>query len=97
MAWVDPNFRAVGRLARYGSVPANTRNDRLVAAFRALPALRFDAAQAARAGVPSPTQRSSSPRRLADAPSNGTADLQVARCVNARPSERRRNRCGQLA
>ena len=46
--WVDPNFDAMGALGKYGSVPANTRTDRLVAVFRSLAAMDFEASQARR-------------------------------------------------
>ena len=48
--WIDPSFERMGRLGeRYGGVPANTRNDRLVRAMRKLgPAVDFDADQARR-------------------------------------------------
>ena len=45
VAWVEPSFERMGRLAAYGSVPANTRSDRLLRVFRSLPALNFDASQ----------------------------------------------------
>ena len=48
IAWVDPSFEEMGRLAEYGSVPANTRNDRLMTMFRSLAPLNFDSAQARR-------------------------------------------------
>ena len=34
IAWIDPNFDDMGRMSTYGSVPANTRNDFLLNAFR---------------------------------------------------------------
>ena len=44
--WIDPCFERLGRLGeRYASVPANTRNDRLVSMFQSLPALNFEASQ----------------------------------------------------
>jgi len=44
VGWIEKgDFITMGRLGeRYSSVPANTRNDRLVGAFRALPLLEFD-------------------------------------------------------
>lgn len=49
VTWIDPSF-STGRLSRYGSVPANTRNDRLCRAFQSLPHLQFAPRQASRAG-----------------------------------------------
>lgn len=64
--WIDPAAPGTcGRLGRYGSVPANTRNDRLIEAFQGLPALRFDHYQARRV----------SGTRLLDADPMGTEPL----------------------
>ena len=71
-AWVDPNFKQMGRLGRYGSVPANTRTDRLLSVFRSLPALDFDAAQARRRAAPNVT------RVLSDGEPLGTEPLQAS-------------------
>jgi len=50
IGWVDRDrFSSVGRLGdRYASVPANTRNDQLVAAFESIPAFEFEERQAVR-------------------------------------------------
>lgn len=72
VAWVERSFERMGRLAAYGSVPANTRNDRLVNVFRSLPDFSFDASQARR------RERSDDGPLLSDAEPQGTLPLQAS-------------------
>lgn len=69
IGWVEAGeFETMGRLgANYGSVPANTRNDRIVAAFESLAAFEFASSQRKRLG---PT--------LLAAPRSETARLQLS-------------------
>jgi hypothetical protein len=63
VGWVSASpWADVGRLGRYGGVPANTRNDRLVAAFTSLGAFDFGDAQRARAA---PTLVAADPAKTA--------------------------------
>ena len=50
VGWVDPSFSSQGRLGKYGSVPANTRNDRLLDAFQSIDDFEFQKHQAERSG-----------------------------------------------
>ena len=70
--WVEPEFERMGRLGeRYASIYANTRNDRVVSAFRALTALDFDASQSRRRAT------NSSAALLMDEPPLDTAELRL--------------------
>ena len=64
VTWADAGGFDVGRLPRYASVPANTRNDRLSEAFDNLPALDF--------------RGSGAPRAALAADPVGTADIRVS-------------------
>ena len=69
IGWVEKDsFDKIGRLSLYGSVPANTRNDRIVEAMESLDAFEFSRAQAARP----------SDSRLSTRPTHETSKLQFS-------------------
>ena len=72
--WIDPSFERMGRLGeRYGGVPANTRNDRLVRLLHKLhPAVDFGTNQARRRAA------NKTAALLIDAPPLGVAPLTLS-------------------
>ncbi|KAJ1458440.1 pyridine nucleotide-disulfide oxidoreductase-domain-containing protein [Pelagophyceae sp. CCMP2097] len=67
VAWVDQRKWAdMGRLGTYSSVPSNTRNDRICAAFEALNAFEFAEAQKKRAARGEATLSAANPLSTSD-------------------------------
>ena len=68
VGWVSrSSWESMGRLGTYGEVPANTRNDRLLGAFRSLEAFEFEK-----------RQRLRGPSGLAAAEPGGTGELRMS-------------------